>query len=74
MFPADGQEVSFKAYYPYVENINEYLYPLVLDNQQQGTAPYDLMYAVSDGTHARTREESSSWCRLTFPIVWRRLF
>ena len=66
MFPADGQEVSFKAYYPYVENINEYLYPLVLDNQQQGTAPYDLMYAVSDGTHARTREESSSMVPLNF--------
>ena len=70
MFPADGQEVSFKAYYPYVENINEYLYPLVLDNQQQGTAPYDLMTV-----HTLVPAKSLlRWCRLTFPIVWRRLF
>lgn len=64
LLPTDGQAVSFKAYYPYVENINEYLYPLVLDNQRQGTAPYDLMYASPEDT--RALEEYSSMVPLNF--------
>lgn len=46
-YPSDGARVDFVGYYPYSTEVSGGIYPIRLANQSEGSAPHDLMRAIS---------------------------
>lgn len=65
MLPKDGKPVEFVAYYPYNAQVQDFMYPVQLADQQAGSSSCDLMYAVSDKEYAY-HEATASHIPLTF--------
>lgn len=71
-FPDDGSKVDFIAYYPYLEAINNFIYPVDVTNQADPES-IDLMYAdkligISERENALKLSFSHQLSRLVFDI------